>query len=211
MNLVGDEGRETARTNLCLSAIVRWEDRSAPVRIRDLSATGVRLEGYVLPELGEAMMVSRGHLGAGGNIVWCEPGRCGVRFDAPIMVKDWLPGRSGLAQQNVDRMVAEVRSEPKPLPPGCTTSAPPDDFRLVLPARLAEEISYVMRLLESLGDDLANEPIVLARHAAKLQNLDISAQVLGHIANLMSASDPESAVASIGMDALRRRLLRQPL
>ena len=80
-----------------------------------------------------------------------------------------------------------------------------------LPQRLAEELAYVGRLLESLGDDLCNEPLVVARHAEKLQNLDIASQILGHVAALLVTDQPAQAVKEIGMTSLRKRLLRVAL
>lgn len=77
--------------------------------------------------------------------------------------------------------------------------------------RIAEELGYVARMLEALGDDLASDRHVTARHGAKLQNLDVAMQTLGHLAIVLTAADRRSAIQKIGMAELRRRLTRKPL
>ena len=80
-----------------------------------------------------------------------------------------------------------------------------------MPHRLAEELAYVGRLLDSLGEELCQEALLVRRHGEKLQNLDIAAQILGHVAALLVADNPDQAVDSIGMASLRKRLLRTAL
>ena len=97
------------------------------------------------------------------------------------------------------------RENPPPLPPALV---PTDD---VLRLRLAEELEYARRILDSMGDDLSADMNVLLRHAASLQSFDIIGQILGHIANVVRSTDPDCAVDLIGMCDLKGRLKRQSI
>jgi hypothetical protein len=94
--------------------------------------------------------------------------------------------------------------------------APPLDPALVptddpLRQRLAEELEYARRLLDVMGDQLASDPIVVGRHCATLQTVDIVGQMLGHIAAVTRSSVPERAVERIGMADLKARLTRRSI
>ena len=205
------ETRSTPRNHLFLSAMICFDNVSAAIRLRDLSASGARIEGAILPAIGAAAHISRGTLHASGTIVWRDGKGCGLRFDVPLPLDQWMPGRASRDQLAVDEMIEAVRSGDSEVLPFRQTPPPPDAFRDALPQRLAEELAYVSRLLESLGDDLCSEPLVVMRHAEKLQNLDISAQILGHVAALLVSKQPEQAIDAIGMGSLRKRLQRTSL
>lgn len=79
-----------------------------------------------------------------------------------------------------------------------------------LKVRLGEELEYVRRMLEALGDQLSGDPILIRRHAVALQSLDIVGQILGHVGNVVRSSDPHAAVEDVGMGDLRARLMRRP-
>lgn len=69
----------------------------------------------------------------------------------------------------------------------------------------------MVRLIESLGDQLAGDPVILHKHAKSLQNIDLANQILSHLADLVTAEDPAAKVAEIGMTDLRARLTRKSL
>ena len=143
-------------------------------------------------------------------IVWRDRKQCGLHFDTPLQLDDWVPTRAARDQLVVDDMVEAVKSGNDVLPfrpPALPTDAIGD----ALPRRLAEELACVGRLLESLGNDLCSEPLLVMRHAEKLQNLDISAQILGHVAAILVAGQPQQTIESIGMTSLRKRLQRVSL
>ena len=211
LSLPDDQARSTPRTQLFLSATIRFDNIAAAVRLRDLSASGARIEGARLPPVGSPAQIIRGPLNASGTIVWRDRNRCGLRFGEPLPLDDWMPARLSTDQQFVDELVAEAKSGEAKILPLRPASPPLDAFREALPQRLAEELGYVCRLLESLGDDLCSEPLIVMRHGQKLQNLDISAQILGHVAALLVADHPEQAVDAIGMGSLRKRLKRVAL
>ena len=116
-------------------------------------------------------------------------------------------------QQAVDAALAEVRADlkagrrslfkPPPASPGRSGS--------VLDQRVAEELEMVIRQLEQLGDILATDPILLHRHAAQLQSIDLMQQVLGHLGRVIDAGDRTMAVDRITLTELQARLKRKAL
>lgn len=95
-----------------------------------------------------------------------------------------------------------IRREAPPLPPALQ----PTDDELML--RVAEELQYVRRIIDIMGDELSADMGVLMRHGTALQTVDIAGQILGHLANIVRSSDPPGAVENIGMSELRARLKR---
>lgn len=95
-----------------------------------------------------------------------------------------------------------IRRDPPPL---AKAQVPTDD---VLKLRLAEELEYARRMIETMGDTLSADPNLVIRHMVALQSIDIAGQILGHVANVVRSSDPEGAVDLIGMCDLRARLKR---
>ena len=93
---------------------------------------------------------------------------------------------------------------------GPAPAAPAPQSEDALNIRLGEELDYVRRMLEALGDQLSGDPILIRRHAVALQSLDIVEQILGHVGNVVRSSDPQAAVEDIGMGDLRARLMRRP-
>ncbi len=97
-----------------------------------------------------------------------------------------------------------IRRDPPPLP---RALVPTDD---PLRLRVAEELEYARRMLDLMGDELANDPALVLRHTRSLQSVDIVGQMLGHIASVVRSSDPPGAIERIGMCELRARLTRRP-
>ncbi len=46
----------------------------------------------------------------------------------------------------------------------------------------ALEVAALLRSIESLAEDLADDPAVVAKYGPKLQTLDLAAQILGKLA-----------------------------
>jgi len=97
------------------------------------------------------------------------------------------------------RRDAPLRAVPPP------TDHTEDHLRL----RLSEELEYARRMLDSTGDQICADRIVVTRHAAALQSLEKVGQLLGHIAAVIRSSDPYSAIDEIGMSDLKARLTRR--
>ena len=120
------------------------------------------------------------------------------------------------AQQRCDAIQAEYRAEPAPRPSIRLANPPAIDPALIptedqLRLRLAEELDYAQRLLDSMGDALSADVGVVMRHTVALQSIDIIGQLLGHIAAVTRSSAPERAVDRIGMGDLKARLTRKAL
>ncbi len=57
-----------------------------------------------------------------------------------------------------------------------------------------------------MGDELALNRDLVAEHGMALQAIDIVGQMLGHIANVVRAEDPDAAIDRIGMCELKTKL-----
>lgn len=116
------------------------------------------------------------------------------------------------SQARCDSIQAEFRVEQQARPsirreaPSLPKALVPTDNELKL--RLAEELEYARRMIETMGDTLSADPNLVMRHMVTLQSVDIAAQTLGHIATIIRSSDPEGAVDLIGMSELKGRLKR---
>lgn len=196
------------RKNLFLTATLAADGVSRAVRVRNLSASGALVEAATLPATGGAATLQRGSLHAECVLVWQAEGRGGLKFADPIDLTEWIPGAWGDGQMQVDRAIAEARGGHAAIVPPATASDACAEIEPGLLRRTADELAFVSRRLEALGDDLTNDTHVVMRHAASLQELDISMQILGHLARLLVADRPEEMVKAIGMTDLRRRLQR---
>lgn len=203
------ESRIAPRTNVMLSGNIESGGLNASVRIRNLSETGALVEGGIVPATGSRLILKRLDLEIAGEVVWSGPGRCGVRFEGCVCVSDWIAGRQTMmSRTRVEEAQAEARIRSASFrTPVAEALDPVNDIDIE--KRLAEELGYVQRLLETMGDDLAGDPAVLQRHFRSLQGVDLACQILGHVAAVITASDRTGAVAAIGMEELRARLLRK--
>ncbi len=77
------------------------------------------------------------------------------------------------------------------------------------PSRLSEELIYIQRRLENLGNVLSCDPILVVRHARQLQDIDIVMQNLEHLAHVAKAENKIGAIREIGREDLKHRLLRR--
>jgi hypothetical protein len=211
----GAEHRAAHRTNLMLAATIEASGRACAVRIRNLSETGALVEGSRLPEAGASLVLRRGDLQISATIAWAAGERRGVRFDSPTPVHEWTGGKpkplecTGLRdQRRVDALQAEARNGPAA---GHDYGSAGRDACENLDARLADELAYVQRLLENVGDELITEPLFVQRHAQTLQGIDLASQILAHIASIITARDRSDAIERIGMEDLRARLKRKAL
>ena len=82
---LGGGRRRTSRQPLPLIAVFTTRTRSHHAVVADLSDTGVRLKGDLLPQCDEDVMLSIEGMAAYGFVVWARSGFCGIQFDAPLM------------------------------------------------------------------------------------------------------------------------------
>ena len=199
------------RKNLLLSASIEAGGLKAPVRIRNLSENGAMIDGAALPEVGTALVLRRLEVEIGATTVWRASGRCGIRFDGNVSVEEWVAGvcqpSFGTGQARVDAIQAAIRSGAQ-LPPESQANSPPVDLA-ALENRIAEEIAYARRLLDRVGDELTDDPVILQRHGRSLQTFDEACQILDHLGRILGAPNPVAAVQAVTMEELRARLLRK--
>lgn len=206
------EKRHTQRAKLFLAATLHAGGGARNVTVRNLSLGGALIEMPDPPPVGTAVELRRAHLKASGTVVWIAARECGLHFDMPLALHDWLPKTSRAGQDRIDEAVAQYKSGAAvPAQPAETGAGTGDPAPGMLNSRLCEELGYVARLLEALGDELAEDRTVTVRHGAKLQDLDIAVQILGHVGSVLNADDPQAAIARIGMADLRRRLAPKSL
>lgn len=206
--------RSSPRRNMLLSAEIETARAICKVLLRNVSETGVLVEGSGLPGPGEALTLRKGAFEITGSVAWAMGTRCGVRFDSAVDIRSLVEGQrrsarpAGAHQSHVDALQAKIRSglslaEERPFSSAHAPRPP-----ALVDKRLAEELGYVARLLDVLADQLVADPIVINRHGPALQSLDLANQLLGHVANVLVAADREAAIAAIGNAELRARLNR---
>ncbi len=213
------EDRVAPRTNLLLAATAEVGGRSLPIRIRNLSETGAMVEGAGLPEAGMPLVLVRGDLQVAATVAWVAGSRRGVRFAGPTPVSEWTGGKpraidcTGLRdQRRVDAIQAEARANPLSGRALRSAEAPATHPVVAdLDKRLADELGYVQRLLEGLGDELIADLLLIQRHGKSLQSLDLVGQILGHVSTILRSDDKAAVVEDIGMDDLRARLKRKAI
>lgn len=163
------EERAEPRTNLFVAATIATDAMSGPVRLRNISPSGARVEAAELPDVGARVRLRRGTLSISGVVGWRNGKSMGMRFDRPTDVQLWLPNGQS-SQQTIDQAVKAIRlgDHPAPTP---------------VPARNSEsyELLSIADMLEGLGDALSEDPEVVAKYFAKLQVLDIATQKLRQI------------------------------
>lgn len=197
--------RTTPRTNLFLMATLAVDGAASAVRVRNLSASGALIESEQLPPGGTIIVLRRGTLAAEGEVMWRADRRAGLRFARPVDLSKWMP-HGGQGPARVDRVNSETRAELAARKKAELDPVARDRARLH--ERIAEELALVARRLEGLGHDLSGDPAMVVRHAARLQEIDVSVLTLVHIGRLLTAPDPTEALRTIGMADLRRRLDR---
>ena len=173
------------------------------------------LDGAALPDVGTSFTLRRLEIEIGATVVWSAAGRCGVAFDGKVSVDDWVAGvrqipRLGLpGQARVDAIQSALRSGDllsiEPPAPTLPVGAPELD------QRIAEEIDHARRLLEAVGDELSDDPVLLQRHGDALQRFDIACQIISHLGAVIGAPDRMAAIENVAMLELKSRLLRKAI
>ncbi len=101
--------RSGPRSNVFLMAMLDVGSSAFPVRVRNLSLHGALLEAAQLPRDGTAVRLMRGSLYAAGEVAWQSDRHCGVRFNRPMDVEEWVKCAGPIGQQRIDSIVAEYR------------------------------------------------------------------------------------------------------
>ena len=104
------ETRSDPRSNVFLMATIGAGTTSNPVKVRNLSVHGALLEGAALPPTGTAACLRRGSLHVDGVIAWRDRTHCGMRFQSPIEVDEWVRRVGAKEQQTIDAAIAQIRA-----------------------------------------------------------------------------------------------------
>lgn len=161
--------RQALRTHLFVTATLCSADGSVPARVRNLSPNGAQIEAAQLPAPGTRVVLKRGPLQASGRIVWQSGPKAGIAFESVASVADWMARHGGAHQDEVDELVAALRSS--------TVDAANDDVRSPVTRRkmIESELSSLRAELTQLGELLTADVILVATHP-EIQFLDISLQ-----------------------------------
>jgi hypothetical protein len=92
----GDPRRGSRRRRVLLSARLSTTTGEQAVQIRDISATGARIEGGSLPRVDSPVVLKRGTFMGFGRLVWADGGAGGILFDEPLDEDELLDSLKGL-------------------------------------------------------------------------------------------------------------------
>ena len=163
--------RRAERTQLFLVATLTFGRASAPVRVRNLSASGALVEAGSLPPVGSTITLRRGELEALGTIVWLEPGKAGLTFNGIVDVSHWLPTKDGKRPLRIDPIAAEVLQARGP-------QAEAEAAGTL--ASMVAEMVVLQAQLGQLGATLAADAAVVAHHP-DVRLLEGAAQQIGRM------------------------------
>lgn len=173
------DARSQLRTSMFLAAVLRAKSEQAPVKVRNMSATGAMLESVIVPKPDTEIHLVRGALAVRGTVVWSSSKRCGLRFSSEVSVKEWLASTSDKPQQQrLDDIVALVKAGGSD--PAFLNNVEHEDRSN---EQLADDLQAIVRLMQDLEVDLAASVETVERHAIKLQNLDIAMQMMRAISS----------------------------
>jgi hypothetical protein len=215
----GDPGTSSRarapRKNLLLTATIRSQGVTAPVRIRNLSEKGAMVDGQALPEPGASLILQRLEVEMRGVVAWRAEGRCGIQFEGAASVDEWVAGRRapatifGQGQSRVDQIQAAIRGGRDIADEDLSAVNSPEIITDV-EARVAEELDHVQRMLDDVAGDLIGDMALLQRHGEALQRFDNVCQILSQLSAILKAKDRAAAIAGVNLEALRDRLLHKP-
>lgn len=182
----GVESRAAARTNLFLAATLNSADGAHPVKVRDLSATGARIETSQVCEVGAAVTLVRGRLRVEARVSWRAERFCGLSFTPPVSIQAWMTNPVILDRQ---------RAIPRAVEGGGSDAAP----AVLKPGEgvgVAEELTRVASLLRTQCEALAADSGVVFNHGTQLYNIGLAARTLDALAETFRTDAGEAAASS---------------
>lgn len=174
------EHRYSTRTHLFVVATLCWNEGSAPVHVRNMSAKGALIEAAVLPKPASMVVLKRGSLEVRGRIAWAASGQAGLSFSTSVNVADWMTKRTNSQQDRVDEIVASLKADELGFEQPAAALDRPN--RLV---EIETELALLRADLTRLGDALTSDVILVANHP-EIQLIDIALQ---RVARIMAAPD----------------------
>ena len=101
--------RNDPRRALFVAATLHDDRGEIAIRIRNLSSTGMLIEGPDIPAVGTVVRVQRGAMAVGGTVAWSDSERAGLTLDKPVALEDWL-GRPALRGARIVRLAQPIAS-----------------------------------------------------------------------------------------------------
>jgi hypothetical protein len=165
-----EDPRSNPRSNVFLMATIDAGAASHPVKVRNLSVHGALLEGAGLPPAGTVAWLRRGSLQVEGSIAWRDQTNCGIRFESPIDVEQWVRRVGAREQQTIDAAIADIRAG------SCGQQSAfhsPRSRRVLLAGASAEllQISERIAAMPGLSVELAEELMKLEVLAHSLKSV----------------------------------------
>ena len=194
-----DYQRAFVRSKTFLAATMQVKEVACPVRVRNLSPLGAMIEAASVPGIGTTITVGRGSLAAAAEVVWTEADHFGVRFTEEVDVARWISERH---QTDSMAPVPSTRISSK------DGSAQLDLDDSIIASRIADEISYLGRVMEGVSDILSKDPLLRHRHARSIQDLAIGEEMLDQLAAVLKTTNKIEAIKQTVTGSMRGRLLR---
>lgn len=173
-----------------------------------MSISGALVEAAAIPAPAECIKLVRGSLLVSGTVVWVAQGRCGIRFDGVVDVKQWLAPAANSDQLRVDDIIRSVRSGSKPTTAEAGGTIKPITVGGAIEAEIVDDLKRASSLLSTLGDELSDDMDVVARHGPRLQNIDIVLQTMDTIALLLSSNSSGRSSLLTKLQSLRMSALQ---
>jgi hypothetical protein len=172
------------RTNLFLTAqLILPGQRPLDVRVRNLSATGAKIDMADPPASGTTLLLCRGAAQMAAEVMWSGRNSCGLRFTQFIDVARWMLDRPGALSAGA---AATFSHEPS----------------------LADDLALARQLADRLEEVLSAEPTVVAALGTELQALDLLGQLL-RTSEKRAAGSTAPAIRSLWQAAAT--FLRRPI
>ena len=170
----GAESRRSERTHLFLAASLCCGAAAHPVNVRNISTTGALIEGSIVPDVGEELLLKRGGLRATGRVAWKAGRKAGIAFSSTVYVADWMARQPSGHQARVDGIVHAIRSGPASRPDGAGNGEPGSGLSI------EAELRSLRATLAELERDLISDVIIVATHP-EIQLLDVALQAVDRI------------------------------
>jgi hypothetical protein len=124
-------------------------------------------------------MLVRGRNSIKGEVVWSSELRFGVRLARRVVVSDWMTRPANPEQVRVVHILSAVSAGAVPL------IVPEQQSGMSY--QVADELRRVSRLIDNVGDFLAQDAEIVERYGRDLQCLDVATQMIKAIGELVQA------------------------
>lgn len=170
--------RRNMRSNTFLMAMLVTDTLSAPVRIKNLSASGALLSGRDLPRRGERCRLRRGEAAVSAIVVREVPHGAAIRFERLIDEVQWI-GAANQMQRDVDRVVHDATHRYPVADSNHRLTAVQAAPAVLAPSPVSrDELMDLADQLDRLANAFSDDEHVITRYLDRLQLLDIASQRL---------------------------------